>query len=173
MQWGRNVCPGAYQIICGCSLPPKSFTPSLSLSIWTIFASSKSLLFIHWLVCVAFILFLVSCTFFCLCCLCRSSAILWQVTAGVPPVTASQWVAPLCTTGHQCVQVLGVVVEVWGESFFFCLFFFKLDKFIFVQLSSDLFGCSLGISCCSGEAVKQGFFCPSCYVVVDFAAKSA
>ncbi len=39
--------------------------------------------------------------------LCRSSAILWQVTAGVSPVTASQWVAPLCTTGPRCVQVLG------------------------------------------------------------------
>lgn len=40
-------------------------------------------------------------------CLCRSSAILWQGTAGVSPVTANQWVAPLCTTGPQCAQVLG------------------------------------------------------------------
>lgn len=40
-------------------------------------------------------------------CLCRSSAILWQVTAGVSPLMASLWVAPLCTTGLRCVQVLG------------------------------------------------------------------
>ena len=39
-------------------------------------------------------------------CLCRSSVTLWQATAGVSQVTASQWAAPLCTTGPRCVQVL-------------------------------------------------------------------
>lgn len=72
-------------------------------------------LFLHWQKGPPPVLYLHSHVFylFHVSCLCRSSAILWPVTAGVLPVMASQWVAPLCTTGPQCVQVLNRGESSW------------------------------------------------------------